>query len=207
MKKIIALLLCLMLFAPAALAEFDTAPLKEDGELSVFTPYGTVDTVYRPVNQPYMGQPDEGMDGALDAFVDYITLVDAEVTLLRLVISTVSYDMPFNATEIRLTVGKKQYTFAVTHEESEYDGVYMEDYTTCLVGEGLNMLKTVAQQKTDEPVHVELLSLGDVVFSGLVIIPGEEAAQIYDRWIDLGGKQQALKLLEETWPCKAETVK
>ena len=56
-------------------------------------------------------------------------------------------------------------------------------------------------------IPVELLSLGDVVFSGLVIIPGEEAASLHDRFVDLGGKTQGLKKLEEIFPCKAEKIK
>lgn len=207
MKRFLALSLILLLCISPALAEFDLAGLKADPDWYTFTPYGTVDTVYRAVNQPYHGQVDEGFDGELSAFVDYVTLVDAEATVLQLMICTVSWDMPFNAPEIRLTVGKTSYTLAVTHEESEYDGIYMEDYAACLVGEGLNLLKSIAQQKKDDPIRVELLSEGNVVFSGQVIIPGEEAAAIYDRWIDLGGKQQSLKPLEELWPCKVEKQK
>lgn len=208
MKRILSIVLCLCLLFPAlALAEFDPAPLKSDPDIIVIPLPNSVNTVYRAVNQPYYGQVDEGFDGELSAFVDYVTLVDAEATVLQLMICTVSWDMPFNAPEIRLTVGKTSYTLAVTHEESEYDGIYMEDYAACLVGEGLNLLKSIAQQKKDDPIRVELLSEGNVVFSGQVIIPGEEAAAIYDRWIDLGGKQQSLKPLEELWPCKVEKQK
>ena len=207
MKRFLALSLILLLCISPALAEFDLAGLKADPDWYTFTPYGTVNTVYRAVNQPYYGQVDEGFDGELSAFVDYVTLVDAEATVLQLMICTVSWDMPFNAPEIRLTVGKTSYTLAVTHEESEYDGIYMEDYAACLVGEGLNLLKSIAQQKKDDPIRVELLSEGNVVFCGQVIIPGEEAAAIYDQWIDLGGKQQSLKPLEELWPCKVEKQK
>lgn len=207
MKKLLAFLLALLLAAPAALAEFDTSPLKADPDLYVIEAPGSVDTAYRSVNQPYIGQVDEGFDGELVAYVDYLTLVDADATVLRLMIATVVYDTALNADQLRLTVQGKTYTLAVTHEESEYDGVYMEDYTTCLVGDGLTLLKAIAQQKKDDPIRVELLSLGDTVFSGLVVIPGEEAAAIYDRWIDLGGKTQALSKLEEVWPCKVEKVK
>lgn len=207
MKKLIALLLALMLFAPAALAEFDTAALKNDSDMSIFTQYGTVNTVYRPVNQPYIGQVDENFEGELVAYVDYITLVDEGVTLLRLMISTVAYDMPINADQLRLTVGGKCYTFTVLHEESEYDGLYMEDYTACLTDASLPLLKAIAQQKTDAPIPVELLSLGEVVFSGLVVIPGEEAANQYDQFIDLGGKTQELKKLDALWPCEVEKAK
>lgn len=204
MKKLLAFLLAMMLLVPAALAEFDTTPLRTDADLYSFIEYETLNTVYRAVNQPYDGQVDEAWDGELIAYLDYLTLVNEDVTVLRLMIATVVYDTALNADHLRLTVGGKTYTFAVTHEVSEYDGTYMEDYTTCLVGEGLNMLKAVARQKTDEPLQVELLVLGETVFSGQVILPGEETAAIYDRWIDLGGKTQTLKPLEESWPCTVE---
>ncbi|MBR6667509.1 MAG: hypothetical protein IKL25_04015 [Clostridia bacterium] len=208
MKRILSIVLCLCLLFPAlALAEFDPAPLKSDPDIIVIPLPNSVDTVYRPVNQPYFGQVDEGFNGELVAYVEYITLVDADATVLRLMISTVSWDMPYNAEEICLTVGSTRYSLAVTHDESEYDGTYMEDYSACLVGNGLNLIKAIAQQKKDTPIRVELLSEGNVVFSGQVIIPGEEAAAIYDQWIDLGGKQQSLKPLEELWPCKVEKQK
>ena len=208
MKKIIALLMCLSLIAMPALAEFDEEALRVDQELySSFRLPVSADMVYRPVNQPYIGQVDEIYDGELVVYVEYITMLDAHATVIRLMASTVVFDDPLGADALRLTIGGKTYTLTVSREESEYDGLYMEDYTTVLVGEGLNMLKAIAQQKKDVPVPVELLCLDEVVFSGLVIIPGEEAAGIYDRWIDLGGKKQALKTLEEAWPCTVQKVK
>ena len=131
---------------------------------------------------------------------DYITLVDADVTLLRLVMSIEAYD-PICADQMRLTVGKKTYTFDVTYDQDEYDGLYMEDYAVCLTDASLPLMKTIAQQKKDEPIAVEFLSLGETIFAGEVIIPGQEAAQLYDRFIDLGGKKQELKRLDATWPC------
>ena len=207
MKRIFALILMMTLLLSTAMAEFNVSGLKTDADLYAFTPHGTVDTVYRAVNQPYIGQADEAYDGGLVAYVDFITLADQDVTLLRLMISTETFGLPLGAQEVRLTVGGKQYTLPVSREESEYDGLYMEDYTACLVGEGLNMLSAIARQKQDDPIPVALLSLGEVVFSGLVIIPGEEAARLHDRFVDLGGKTQGLKKLEELYPCKAEKVK
>ena len=196
----------LMLFS-SALAEVDLSSLKEDPDWHSFPAPGTVNTVYRAVNQPFIGQVDDGYEGELVVYVDYITLVDIGVTLPRLMVSTVSYDLPLNADSLRLTVGGKRYTFTVSHEESEYDGLYMEDFATCLTDSSLPLLKSIAQQKTDAPIPVELLALGDVVFSGLVVIPGEEAAAIYDRFIDMGGKQQGLKMLDSLFSCKVEKVK
>ena len=200
MKKLIALLLCLMMTTALAESAFDVNTLRQTENMNVFTPYGTVDTVVRPMNQPYLGQVDAPYDGGLIAYVDYITLVDADVTLLRLVVSIEAFD-PICADQMRLTVGKKTYTFDVTYEQSEYDGLYMEDYAVCLTDASLPLMKAIAQQKTDAPIPVEFLSLGETVFAGVVIIPGVEAAQLYDRYIDLGGKKQELKRLDATWPC------
>lgn len=207
MKKLPAFLIALLLMTSAALAEFDLTPLKSDPDLSVFTQPGTVNTVYRPVNQPFIGQVDETFEGEMVVYADYISLVDKGVTLLRLMVSTVAYALPLNADQLRMTVGGKRYTITVHHEESEYDGLYMEDFSACLTDASLPLLKAIAQQKNDAPIPVELLSLGDVVFSGLVVIPGEEAASLYDRFIDLGGKKQELRKLDALWPCEAEKVK
>lgn len=200
MKRIIALLLCLLMTAALAESPFDVTELRQTENMNIFTPYGSVDTVVRPMNQPYMGQVDAPYDGGIIAYVDYVTLVDADATLLRLVVSIEAYD-PVSADQMRITVGKKTYTFDVDYEQSEYDGLYMEDYAVCLTDASLPLLKAIAQQKKDEPIPVEFLSLGDLVFAGVVIIPGQEAAQLYDRFIDLGGKKQELKRLDATWPC------
>lgn len=207
MKKQTAVLMALLLLLTSAMAEFNTDALKTDADMYAFTQFGTVDTVYRAVNQPYIGQADDNFEGGLVAYVDYVTMPDHGVTLLRLMISTEVFDYPLGADEVRLTVGGKRYTLPVSRAESEYDGLFMEDFSACLVGEGLNMLGAIARQKQDAPIPVELLSLGDVVFSGVVIIPGEEAAAQHDRFVDLGGKTQSLKKLEELFPCKAEKVK
>ena len=110
------------------------------------------------------------------------------------------------ATSGRITVGGKRYTFTVNYEQSEYDGIYMEDYAVCLTDTSLPLLKVIAQQKTDKPIQVEYLSLGEVVFSAQVIIPGQDAALIYDRFVDYGGKKQDLSWYDAMWPCKVEKV-
>lgn len=207
MKKLLAFLLTLMVFTPAASAEFDLSPLKSDPNMTVYTQHGTVNTVYRPMNQPFTGQPDEAFDGQLIAYVDYINLVDEDVTLLRLMVSTVAYDSPINAEQVRLTVGGKHYTFPVSREVSEYDGIYMEDHAVCLTDASLPLLKAIAQQKKDAPIPVTLLCEGETVFSGLVLIPGDEAAKLYDQFVNLGGKKQELKKLDQRWPCEVEKAK
>lgn len=206
MKRLIALVLALLLCGSAALAEFDTASLRDMENTTTFTHPGTVNTVTRLLNQPYLAQVDAPSEGELSVFVDFITLPDYEVTLLRLLTGTVTY-APLAANEMRITAGGKRYTFTVNYEQSEYDGIYMEDYAVCLTDTSLPLLKAIAQQKTDKPIQVEYLSLGEVVFSAQVIIPGQDAALIYDRFVDYGGKKQDLSWYDAMWPCKVEKVK
>lgn len=204
MKRILALILCLAML-PAALAEsaFDAAELRRTENIYTFTHPGTVDTVVRLMNQPYIGQVDAPHEGELVLFIDYVTMPDHDATLIRLMASTVTY-APMAAEEIRMAMGGKTYTFTVGYEQSEYDGLYMEDYAFCLTETSLPFLKAAARQKQDAPVTVEFISGGEVIFAGQVVIPGEDAAAIYDRYIDLGGRKQDLHRLEDVWPCKVK---
>ena len=208
MKKLLALLMALALLLTSAAAEsvFNTEALRNMAHTYTFTHPGTINTVTRLEHQPYIGQADWPEDGGLMAYVDYITLPDYDVTLLRLMISIEAFD-PIAADEMRLTVGGKRYTFTVDYDQSEYDGLYMEDYTVCLTEESLPLLKAIAQQKQDDPIPVEFFSLGETVFQGQAVIPGDDAATLYDAFIDLGGKRQTLKQFDEIWPCKVEKEK
>ena len=209
MKKLFALMLALaMLLNSAAMAEsvFNTEALRRMEHTYTFTHPGTVNTVTRLENQPYIGQVEMPYEGGLMAYVDFITLPDYDVTLLRLMISIEAFE-PISADEMQLTAGGKSYTFTVDYDQSEYDGLYMEDYTLCLTETSLPLLKAIAQQKRDDPIPVAFFSLGEKVFEGLAIIPGDDAAILYDAFIDLGGKMQTLKQFDVIWPCKVEKVK
>lgn len=208
MKKILLMILCLLLCLPSASAEsvFDNEELQRMENTYTFTHPGTINTVVRLENQPYWGQVEDIWDGDLCAYVDYVIMPDHDATLIRLFMATEAFS-PIAADEMRLTVGGKCYTFTVNYEQTEYDGLYMEDYAVCLTEASLPLLKAIAQQKKDAPIPVEFLSLGDVVFAGEVIIPGDDAALIYDRYIDLGGKKQDLKKLDDVWPCTVEKAK
>lgn len=200
MKRCLCLLLCLLM-CPFALAEseFNEEALRQMENISTYLEPGTSSTVYRLVNQPYRGQVDSPYDGYLVAYVDFVTLPDHGVTLLRLLISIEAYE-PVSADAMRVTVGGKAYTFAVQGDQSEYDDVYMEDYAVCLSAASLPLLKNIAQQKKDKPVTVEFLVQDEVMFAGEVVIPGAEAATLYDAFINCGGKRQDLTWFDEIWP-------
>lgn len=203
MKKWLCLLLCCLLLPAAALAEseFDDEALRRMEDFTVYGEPGSPNTVFRPVNQPYQGQVDEPYEGWLVAYVDFVSLPDYGATLPRVMVSIETFE-PVGADAMRLTVSGKKYTFAVTGSRSEYDDVYMEDYAVCLSAVSLPMMKAIAQQKKDQPIQVEFLVQEEVVFVGQVVLPGQEVAELYDTFIDLGGKRQDLKRFDEIWPCE-----
>lgn len=197
MKKLIALLLPLTLLPASALA-FDSEELHRLPNTTAFEHPGSADTVIRMMNQPYMGEMD---DGSLAVFIDFIEKVDLDLTLLRVMTSISVYE-PIQADTLIFTVGKKTYSFTAECDQYEYDGIYMEDYTFCLTGESLAFLKALAQQKKDDPIPVTFTYEGTDMATGRVVLPGDDAASLYDAYTDLGGKKQDLSGLEEKWPCK-----
>lgn len=203
MKKLIALLLALVLLPVAAVAEFDRQRLRETEGYLVSVEPKTWDAVVSPMNQPYMGELD---DGTLLVCVDYIEKVDLDVTLVRVLVSLMIYEHT-GADTVVFEVGGKRYAFEMQPQVYEYDGLVMEDYAICLTDAGLPFLKALAQQKQDEPIPVSFVSGGEVRLTGRVILPGEEMAQIYDYYIDLGGRTQNLKSLDERWPVKITKTK
>ncbi len=202
MKKLIALLLMMTLLPAAALA-FDSEELCRTPNCDVTQDAVTGQTIVRPVNQPYMGEMPE--DATLFVYIDYIEDMQTDLTLLRTVVSVEAFDM-IRADTLVFTVGGKTYAFKPAIEAFEYDGIYMEDYTFCLTGESLAFLKALAQQKKDDPIEVAFVSLGETLTTGRVVLPGEECAWLYDRYVDLGGRKQGLDILKDTWPCEIGTA-
>lgn len=202
MKRLFVLLLTLML-PLCVLADFDNEALRETENCIMMMQPGTWDTLVCPMNQPYRGEIE---DGLLKVSVDYIEKADLNMTLIRLAVQLEVYDNVY-ADTVAFTVGGKTYAFGSQPELNEYDGIYMEDHYICLTDASLAFLKAVAQQKQDDPIPVLFLREGELVLEGRVVLPGEDAAWLYDRFIDLGGKTQDLKSINELWPCEITKAK
>lgn len=201
MRKWIALLLVTVLLLPVtAMAEFDVESLLLTEGCYSFEDPGSADTVVRQEHQPFAGELEEGM---LSIYVDYLIDATRDVTFIRLLVSTVTTS-PVYADGVTFTVGGKTYAFPVKCEQYEYDGIYYEDYYVRLTDKGLPLLKSIAQQKKDDPIPVSFTCLGEAALTGVLVIPGNDAAFLYDRYIDLGGKTQELALYDEDWPCEVQ---
>ena len=199
MNKLLILLLTLLLMVGAASAEaFDRAELERTPECYVFVEEDTPNVVVRPQNQPFLGEAD-GADGMMIAYLDYVYLVNEEAVLLRLTISTELPEM-LGATEMTVSVDQTDYIFTVSSSVSEYDSIYYEDYAVCLGETGLKMLKAIAQRKKDTPLTITLTS--DTSLTGRIVIPGDAASEMYNRFIDLGGRNQPLKSFDAQWPVR-----
>lgn len=203
MKKLMTMILALLLCALPALAEFDTAGLKQQEDFIIMMAPGSWDTLYCPMNQPYQGEME---DAWLDVSIDFVEQADTGMTLIRVAVRVEVFDNLY-ADTIAFTVGGKSYAFAVTADVFEYDAVYQETYATCLTDESLAFLKALAQQKKDDPIPLAFLSCEETVAAGQIVIPGEEAARLYDLFIDLDGKTQDLKGIVDLYPCTITKVK
>ena len=207
MKRVMAALLALMLLLPVlAQAEFNNAELERlEGCMVLLHPgtLDTLDTLVCPLNQPFEGEME---DAWLEVSVDFVEKTELDMTLIRVAVGIEVFDNVY-ADAVAFTVGGKRYAFSAQADVFEYDGVYQEDYYICLTDASLDFLKALAQQKKDDPIPVEFISLDEVVTTGTVVIPGDDAAWIYDTFVNLGGKTQPLKEIDDMWPCTITKVK
>lgn len=195
-RYVTALLLALML-PLSALAEADGMALRRTENCMVYTAANGVDTVIRPLDQPFMGET-ALEDGELIAYLDYIDLPNEGAVFLRLTFSLLTLEM-LGADTLRVTVGKTDYVFPVTPEISEYDTVYFEDYAVCLTEASLPMVEAIIRQK-GAPVGVSLEQEGREPVTGEVVFPAEQVQAVLDRYEEVGGLKQELGRFDTVWP-------
>lgn len=175
MKRCLAilLLLCLPL---TAFAEKDRAALTEGLDCAVYLDVNQIDTVIRPLDQPFFGTVDA--EGEMIAFIDYVEMPDQNATFMRLTLSLVT-DEPVNAEELTIAFGKESYTFDVFPLTSEYDTVYYEDYCVLFNEDTLPMLKALGRNKAE----ITYTLTGDQTRAGTLDIPAENVKALYERFM------------------------
>lgn len=195
-RHVTALLLALMM-PLSALAEADGMALRRTENCMVYTAANGVDTVIRPLDQPFMGET-ALEDGELIAYLDYIDLPNEGAVFLRLTFSLLTPEM-LGADTLRVTVGKTDYVFPVTPEISEYDTIYYEDYAVCLTEASLPMVDAIIRHK-GAPVGVSLEQEGREPVTGEVVFPAEQVQAVLDRYEEVGGLKQELGRFDTVWP-------
>ena len=195
-RHVTALLLALMM-PLSALAEADGMALRQTENCMVYTAANGVDTVIRPLDQPFMGET-ALEDGELIAYLDYIDLPNEGAVFLRLTFSLLTPEM-LGADTLRVTVGKTDYVFPVTAEISEYDTIYYEDYAVCLTEASLPMVEAIIRLK-GAPVGVSLEQEGWASVTGRVTFPAEQVQAVLDRYEEIGGLTQELGRFDTVWP-------
>ena len=192
----VALLLALMM-PLSALAEADGMALRRTENCMVYTAANGVDTVIRPLDQPFLGETTLE-DGELIAFLDYVDLPNEGAIFLRLSFSLLTPEM-LGADTLRVIVGKTDYVFPVTPEISEYDTIYYEDYAVCLTEASLPLVEAIIRLK-GAPVGVALEQEGWEPVTGEIIFPAEQVQAMLDRYEEIGGLAQELGRFDTVWP-------
>lgn len=195
-RHMVALLLALMM-PLSALAEADGMALRRTENCMVYTAANGVDTVIRPLDQPFMGDTTLE-DGELIAFLDYVDLPNEGAIFLRLTFSLLTPEM-LGADTLRVIVGKTDYVFPVTPEISEYDTIYYEDYAVCLTEASLPLVEAIIRLK-GAPVGVALEQEGWEPVTGEIIFPAEQVQAVLDRYEEIGGLKQELGRFDTVWP-------
>lgn len=204
MKKLLALAAAMTLLLTAAHAEFDFFALKDTPDAIVYTVPGTADTVVRTGTTPYQGECGED---ELVAYLDYLILPDEEVATFRLCLSLSMFDS-LRADEVSVTFNQKRYTFPVSPEGNDYDGIYMEDYTLVMTSESLPLLTAMSKVKNDAVLTVTFRNTEDGTEKmGSISIPSAEVKDMLNRFNDLGGGKQDLSVLTEKYPCTVAKAK
>ena len=195
-RHMVALLLALMM-PLSALAEADGMALRRTENCMVYTAANGVDTVIRPLDQPFLGETTLE-DGELIAFLDYIDLPNEGAVFLRLTFSLLTPEM-LGADTLRVIVGKTDYVFPVTPEISEYDTIYYEDYAVCLTEASLPLVEAIIRLK-GAPVGVALEQEDWESVTGEIIFPAEQVQAVLDRYEEIGGLKQELGRFDTVWP-------
>lgn len=197
MKRLLSILLLLLLTVCPSLAEVDNAMLENAPGMQVFVAPNGVDLIIRPEGQPYMGHTDQD-DVAVCAYLDLAELPDEHATVVRLTICLESEEL-INANELRITEDGKTYAFDLANGRSvsEYDLMYYEDYALCLTDQSLPLLKAIARAKSD--AHTFIIT-GDRTVTLTIDLSGDDAARLYDLYVNAGGDKQSLELLRDLWP-------
>lgn len=199
MKKLICWLVCLLLLTGAAAAEFDQAGLESMENCRVYMDMNGVDTIVRPMDQPYPGET-ELEDSELLVYLDYVQMPNEDATFLRLTLALKSCEY-LAANEMTVTVGKTDYVFSVFPQVWEYDMTYFEDYIVCMTDESLPMIKAMARSR-EETFPIRLAGKKEV--AGSITLDLDRVAELYDAYIGFGGAEQDLAFCRELWPVRIE---
>lgn len=195
MKRLIAVMLFLVMLGSVAAAEFNQAGLEKMDNCQVYTDMNGVDTIVRPMDQPYAGETDLE-DSELLVYLDFIEMPNENATFLRLTLALKSCEY-LAANEMTITVGNTDYVFDVFPQVWEYDMNYFEDYITCMTDESLPMIKAMARSKTDT---FAISLAGKKTVCGSITLDLDRVAELYDAYIDFGGTTQGLDFYRELWP-------
>lgn len=199
MKRWVCLLFSLMLlFACASAHTVDMDILTEGLDHHEWPDLNGVDTMYRPVSQPWRG---ENENGSLFVYLDYVDCVNEDVLFMRLTLNLETYEKLVSP-HVVFTVGDKEWVMTAEVMINEYDGTFYEDYMIYLTDDSAELIKAVIRADGHATVDID----GEIPYHGVLSLPPAELADLYDRYVNAGGFRQPFEVYAGQWPVTKRDV-
>ena len=193
MKRMLCLLLAVCgLFGGALAHEADMTVLLEGLEHYEWPDLNRSDTMYRPVNQPWTAQTE---NGKLRMYRDYVDAVNEDVLFLRMTLNLQS-DEKLTTPHVEITLGDTVWALTAMVATEEYDGTYYQDYMVYFTDESIDALKAMIRANGQLTIDID----GVAPYHAEISVPPEELADLYDRYVNAGGLRQRFEMYHSEWP-------
>lgn len=193
MKRWACLILSLLFLFSCALAHtVDMDILTEGLDHHEWPDLNGVDTMYRPVSQPWEGETE---NGTLFVYLDYVDSVNDDMLFMRLTLNLETYEKLVSP-HVIFTVGDKEWVMTAVVRIDEYDGTFYEDYMIYFTDETDDLIKAIICEGGHATVDID----GEIPYHGILSLPPEELADLYDRYVNAGGFRQRFDIYHSQWP-------
>lgn len=193
MKRIAAVVMTVSLLLSTALAHgVDMSVLLEGLEVNERLDLNGVDTIYRSASQPWIYETETGK---LRVYLDYVDAVNDDMLFLRMTLTFAAYEQ-LTTPHVTFTVNGEAWIPTMIVHAEEYDGTYYHDYMLCFTDETAPLLKAIIRAGGLATVDVGGLE----PFHAEMMLPVEEMADLYDRYVNAGGMKQHFQIYHSVWP-------
>ena len=193
MKRFAAVMLMLaLLLSPAMAHDVDIPTLLEGIEYNERGDINGVDTMYRPVTQPWRYDTETG---SLRVYLDYVDAVNDDMLFLRLTMNFAT-DEKLVTPHMAFTMDGQQWIVTAEVNAEEYDGTYYHDYMLYFTDETDDLLKAIVRAEGLVMVDID----GIAPFHAELTLPVDEIADLYDHYVNAGGMRQSFEMYHSMWP-------
>lgn len=202
MRRLLCVLLMMAFALPVtAVGEeraFSASVLAQREDVTAYIDENGLTRVYRFSDQPFACEISQGLEAV--AFVDFVELMLQGCTLPRLTLALISRQ-PIEARLVEITSGGEVWRFPIMPQASEYDATYYEDYGVILSQEGIPLLQGMGKGRGEYPFALYADEEAETpLVTGTLLLPKEQASQLYQLFVELGGLEQPMEQANASYP-------